>query len=133
MAIFLYLADAAVLSSTFPFQVTFAIIALAIALSIWRVVAWSRLPGWNAPQMLALASGVLGLFILVSAPIEELMGSLGGKPTHGTSLVALAFLIMLIVLARRTSRRMATPVESETHASMMVAAISPTSPAPDSR
>lgn len=105
VAIFLYFADESVLHTTVPFPMACGSIALTLALIAWRVWAWSRHPGWNARHMLALASGVLGIFVFVTAPFEEIMGHVGTKPTHGTVLVALGYLILLITVSRRTAQR----------------------------
>jgi hypothetical protein len=66
-----------------------------VAYSAWRVVRWSRSPGWGAEQRLALASGAFGFWIVLS-PLYY---------TTGLPLVALAFLLLLFWLAWRTARR----------------------------
>lgn len=104
-AMFLYFAAEPLLQFWAPFELAFVIFGVVLALLAWRIRLWSRRAGWGARQMLALASGVLGLFILVFAPVEEVAGSVNGKPTHGQSLVALGFLVLLIVLARRVTAR----------------------------
>ncbi len=66
-----------------------------IIYSAWRVVRWSHSPGWGAEQRLALASGALGFWLILS-PLFY---------TTGLPLVALVFLLLLIWLAWRTARR----------------------------
>src|SRR5262249_43006497 len=75
-------------------------------LAVWRVSAWSGRTGWSERHMLALASGALGFLLLIWDPLLELFGQAGGLPTRGIAVVALAYLVFLIVLSRRTSRRL---------------------------
>jgi hypothetical protein len=77
----------------------FALIAIAgmvavASYGVWRVVRWSHSPGWGAEQRLALASGALGFWIILS-PLFY---------TTGLPFVALVFLLLLIWLAWRTAR-----------------------------
>jgi hypothetical protein len=74
----------------------------------WRLATWGRRSGWNERHRLALASGALGCFLVVLDPIFEVTGSGGARSTHGTVLVALAYLIFLIVLTRRVADRFRT-------------------------
>lgn len=76
-----------------------------LALGGWRVITWSKRIGWTDRQRLALASGALGFLLLVWDPFLELSGSAGGKMTHGTLLVAVAYFVYLIVLSRLTDFR----------------------------
>lgn len=85
-----------------------------VALATWRVRAWSRRAGWNDRQRLALAAGMLGFYLLLWDPLLEILGQAGGQPTRGTAVVALAYLIALIILARRTARRAQQPVDQAT-------------------
>jgi hypothetical protein len=89
-----------------PFAIELAVYALVLALASWRVARWARRASWNERHMLALASGGLGFFLLLWDPILEISGQAGGNPTRGTILVALAYLIFLIVLARQVARRL---------------------------
>jgi hypothetical protein len=89
-----------------PFEVALGVELALTLLIIWRLTTWSRRAGWSERQMLALGSGVLGLFIFVWDPFLELAGNIGGKPTRGTMLVAVAYLVPLIILARHTARRL---------------------------
>jgi hypothetical protein len=91
-------------SRTIP-PVELAVTSILFALEIWRVMTWSRRAGWDQRQRLALASGCLGFLLFVVDPILELSGTAAGNPTHGTALVALAYLIFLIILARLVARR----------------------------
>lgn len=85
-----------------PAAVTGAAIVALVAFGVWRVRTWSARPGWGAQQRLALASGVIGFFLLL-APVIELNHP-GGKPTQGMTLVALLWLAGLIALALREGR-----------------------------
>lgn len=106
VAVFVYFAlPSALQSADAPAWVTVAVLAGVIALGVWRIRAWARRPGWTTRHQLALSSGVLGFFILVFAPILEVAGQINGKVTRGTSLFALAFLVLLIALAWRERRR----------------------------
>lgn len=93
-------------ASAIPFAVALGVEVALTLLVIWRISTWSRRAGWGERQMLALGSGVLGFFILVWDPFLELAGNIGGKSTRGTLLVAAAYLVLLIILARRTARRL---------------------------
>ncbi len=84
--------------------VTMLLFAGFVLLAAWRVRAWSRRQGWGAEHRLALASGVLGFFLLLFAPLVEFLAPPAGKPTTGMTLVAVVFLIGLIWLARRTGK-----------------------------
>jgi hypothetical protein len=99
--------DEGVLHTFLPFQATCALIGAFAIFCAWRIWTWSRRPSWDARHTLALASGLLSFFILFFAPILELVGTTNGKPTHGTALVALGYLILLITLARFTAGRVA--------------------------
>jgi hypothetical protein len=106
LAIFLYFLVPAVLQGNgAPYLVTLAVIAGLAAVATWRMWVWSRRPGWDGRHRLALASGVLGFFILVFAPILEAAGQINGKVTRGTAVFAVVFLLLLISLARRVARR----------------------------
>jgi hypothetical protein len=88
-----------------PFQLALTVYGALLALAGARVATWARRAGWDDRHRLALASGAVGFFLLVWDPILEIAGTAGGSTTHGTGLVALAYLIFLIVLARRVARR----------------------------
>lgn len=88
--------------------VTMLLFAAFVLLVAWRVRAWSRRQGWGAEQRLALATGVLGFFLLLYAPLVEFLAPPAGKPTTGMTLVALVFLVGLIGLARRAGKKPAT-------------------------
>ena len=84
------------LSALQPFAlISIGGMAAVVLYSVWRIVRWSRSPGWGAEQRLALASGAFG-FWLVLSPLYY---------TTGLPLVALGFLLLLIWLAWRTARR----------------------------
>lgn len=76
-------------------QISIAGMVAVVIYTFWRVVRWSRSPGWGAEQRLALASGAFG-FWLVLSPLFY---------TTGLPLVALVFLLLLLWLAWRTARR----------------------------
>lgn len=63
-------------------------------LAVGLLRAWSGRAGWGREQTLAVVSGALGLGIALS-PI---------RLATGLPLVALAFLVLLIRLARRAAR-----------------------------
>lgn len=86
-----------------PAVVTGAAIAAIVAFGVWRVRTWSARRGWGAEQRLALASGAMGVFLLL-APLLELSHP-GGKPTQGMTLAALLWLAALVALALWTGRR----------------------------
>jgi hypothetical protein len=65
---------------------------------------WSGRSGWGAEQRLALASGVMGFFLLL-APLIEARPHDPTKPTTGMTLAALGWLAGLIWLAYRAGRR----------------------------
>jgi hypothetical protein len=88
-----------------PFPLELAATGMLAALCAWLMASWSRREGWSDRQRLALAAGALGFFLLIWDPILELAGSAGGATTHGTAVVALAYLIMLVVLTQRVGRR----------------------------
>jgi hypothetical protein len=91
-------------SASVPYYVTLAVLAVLLILLAWRILAWSRKPGWGSRQELALATGALGCFILVFAPLHELEGTLNGKPMHGSAIVALIYLVGLTWLSFRAWR-----------------------------
>lgn len=75
-----------------------------VALSVRAMASWARRPGWGAQQHLALATGVIGFFVLL-APLIEFVAHPAGKITSGMTLANLAFLVGLILLARSVGRR----------------------------
>src|SRR5260221_221813 len=85
-------------------QVTFITLALVGLFALWRVREWSGRSGWGAEQRLALASGVMGFFLLL-APLIEARPHDPTKPTTGMTLAALCWLAGLIWLAHRAGRR----------------------------
>jgi hypothetical protein len=88
-----------------PFRAEYVAYVVFVAIVFWRLGVVSRRPGWSDEHRLALATGALCFFILLWDPILELVGSAGGSPTRGTLVWALLYLVMLILLARRVSRR----------------------------
>jgi hypothetical protein len=62
--------------------VPFGIVAGIDLLSVLLVRQWSKRPGWSAGHRLALASGVMGLFIVASPFFEFVVPS---QPGHNRS------------------------------------------------
>jgi hypothetical protein len=84
------------LSALQPFApIAIAGMVVVAGYSAWRVVRWSHSPGWGAEQRLALASGALGFWLILSPLFYA----------TGLPFVALVFLLLLIWLAWRTARR----------------------------
>jgi hypothetical protein len=84
------------LPSLVPFApTTIAVLSLIVLLAALQARAWAMRPGWNDAHRLALASGVTSFWLVVS-PVFFVTG---------LPLVALAFLILLILLARRAERK----------------------------
>jgi hypothetical protein len=84
--------------------ITMLLFAGCVLFAVWRVRAWSRRLGWGAEHRLALASGVLGFFLLLYAPLGEFLAPPAGKPTAGMTLVAVVFLAGLAWLSRRAGQ-----------------------------
>jgi hypothetical protein len=93
-------------SANLPYPIGLIINLAILAGAVWQVRNWSRRTSWDERHILALASGALGFFLIVWDPILEIIGQAGGKPTRGTVLVALAYLIFLILVERQTAGRM---------------------------
>jgi hypothetical protein len=87
-----------------PFQAELIANTMLLVVAVWNLTRWSQRRDWSQEHRLALASGTLGFFILIWAPILELSGVAGGNPTRGTIIWAAIYLIFLIILARRTAR-----------------------------
>ena len=102
---FLLLSPGVFQGANLPFSMALIINLAVLAVVGWRLSAWSMRANWGEPQKLALASGVLGFFIIFWDPLLEIIGLAGGKPTRGTLLVALLYLVGLVVLTRRVNRR----------------------------
>jgi hypothetical protein len=110
LATIIYFAISWAVPSKVPLAlVTMLLFAGFVALAVWRMRAWSRRQGWGAEHRLALASGVLGFFLLLFAPLVEFLAQPAGKPTTGMTLVAVVFLIGLIWLARRVGKARLAP------------------------
>lgn len=97
-----------------PFPIALIINLAISAVAARQVTTWSRQTAWDEQHNLALASGALGFFLVLWDPILEVVGQAGGKPTRGNILVALAYLIFLIVIERRTVKRMHVEIELTT-------------------
>ncbi len=76
-----------------PPPLVVAAIAAVVALVAWRVARWSARVGWGAAERLALGSGALAVWIVIT-PVSW---------ATGLPLVGLAFLILLVWLARRVA------------------------------
>jgi hypothetical protein len=87
-----------------PAPLTIVLGIVLVAFVTWLVMRLSGNTGaWDDRHRLALASGPLTIFILIT-PIEELFRSREGSTT-GMMLVGLGALILLVWLARRTIKR----------------------------
>jgi len=95
-------------SAQAPFEYELATAGVLLGLGTWRLSTWARRDGWDERHLLALASGALGFFLLVLAPVFELAGNAGTGLAHGTALVALVYLLFLVFMARRVARRVRT-------------------------
>ena len=73
------------------------------AFAAWRLVAWSRRPGWGARSRLALASGVVFFFVLL-APLLEFVAHPQGKVMTGMTLMAPLWLAFVVALSFRLRR-----------------------------
>lgn len=87
-----------------PFIIPLAIIPILLALAItWlsiRVVrAWARRPAWSNRQQLALATGAIGFFVFVEAPLAEFGAHISTRNETGLFPVDLLFFAGLGVLA----------------------------------
>ncbi len=81
----------------FPVVTVLAIMGLVI-LATWQVSRWASRADWNARHRLALASGVLFFFVLLS-PLVEFAVRPAGKIVTGHTLFGLFSLGVLIFLA----------------------------------
>jgi len=91
-----------------PALIRFAPLAAALMVAFLvfaglRLRRWSRMLGWSARSRLAVASGVVFFFILY-APFVEFVVRPPGKLVTGMTLVAIAWLALLILLARYARR-----------------------------
>lgn len=93
-----------------PFLVPLAIVPILLALAItWfsiRVIrAWAARPAWGNRQQLALATGAIGFFVFVEAPIAEFGAHISTKNEIGLFPVDLLFFAGLGILAFVIARR----------------------------
>ncbi len=80
------------------------IVAGVDLVSVLVVRRWSKRPGWDMRHRLALASGVMGFFIVFSPLFEFVIPHRPDLHMTGLTLVNLVALIGLIWLARRVAR-----------------------------
>jgi hypothetical protein len=95
----------------FPIVPIAAMLGLVVLASRW-MAHWSRRANWGRLQQVALTSGVLGFFIVLS-PLIEFGTARGDKITTGQTLFGLVFLLALIWLAWRVKRQQALHVVAE--------------------
>ncbi len=106
MVIFLMFLIPSISQSThIPAVIPFILMAGMAGWAFWRIGRWARHPDWGDRQILALAFGALGFFIFLFAPLLEVLGQVNSKPTHGTILVALVYVLLLAVLSQRARPR----------------------------
>ncbi|MEO6887490.1 MAG: hypothetical protein ABI456_00595 [Ktedonobacteraceae bacterium] len=87
----------------FPIVLVAAMGALVVLASRW-VARWSRRAGWGTSQRVALTSGVLCFFILLS-PLIEFGAISGRKITTGQTLFGLIFLLAFVWLTWQVKRQ----------------------------
>ena len=87
-----------------PIVPVLVIVGLVTA-GIWCISRWAIRAGWNVRHRLALASGVLFFFVLLS-PIIEFFTRGAGRITTGQTFFGLFALGVLIFLAWWVKRRM---------------------------
>ena len=104
---FVILLNLFVLRNVIPIHVIpIALILATDALGVYLVRRWARRPGWGMRQRLALASGVMGVFI-VFAPIIEFL--VRDPAMTGITIANLLALSGLIFLASRVTLFEAPP------------------------
>lgn len=102
---FVFFFNAWVLPNIFAFPlIPLLIFFLIVILSWWTINHWAKRPGWDAQRHLALATGVLIFFTLL-APLSEFVLHSSRKNMIGLTIVNLAFLLGLILLARVVAKR----------------------------
>jgi len=102
---FAFFFNAWVLPNIFAFPlIPLLIFFLIVILSWWTINQWAKRPGWDAQPRLALATGVLIFFALL-APLSEFVLHSSRKNMIGLTIVNLAFLLGLILLARVVAKR----------------------------
>ena len=102
---FAFFFNAWVLPNVFAFPlIPVLIFFLIVILSWWTITHWAKSPGWDAQHRLALATGVLIFFALL-APLSEFVLHSSRKNMFGLTIVNLAFLLGLILLARVVAMR----------------------------
>ena len=84
--------------------IPFLVLVLIVALSVWAISNWAKIPGWGAQHHLALATGVISFLVLLG-PLAEFVTRPVGKNTTGMAIVNLTFLVGLILLARVVATR----------------------------
>ncbi|MBE3557774.1 MAG: hypothetical protein IMW89_00915 [Ktedonobacteraceae bacterium] len=81
-----------------------AVMVAVFVLGYWLVSRWHRRASWSSRHKLALVSGILSFFILLT-PFAEFSQGTGNKDTRGMTVVGIIFLLGLIALAWRERRR----------------------------
>jgi hypothetical protein len=104
-ATFAFFFTAWILPGIVPFPIVPIMVFAGLVIIATRQIArWSRRVGWSVQHSLALASGVLSFFVLLS-PLIEFVLHPAGKIYTGMTVVDLAFLVGLALLARAAGRR----------------------------
>lgn len=105
LAVFAFFFIAWIVPDIVPWpMVTILLFVGLVALAVRMIARWSRRQGWSVEHQLALATGVLGFFVPLSALLEFVL-PFSGKNMAGLFLVNLAFMIGLAVLAGVVKKR----------------------------
>ena len=104
-AAFAFFFIAWIVPSIVPWPIVTILLFVGLVVLAARMIArWSRRQGWSVEHQLALAAGVLGFFVPLSALVEFVL-PFSGKNMTGLFPVNLVFMIGLAVLAGVVKKR----------------------------